>query len=300
VASLRDIKRRIDSVKSTQKITRAMKMVAASKLRRAQEAILRARPYALEMRNLVNSLALRAENDAHPLLRLGAGQGKVGIVVVTSDRGLCGGFNSHIVNHTMEVLAEDFAGRDVALTVVGRKGIEALKRRPCTIQATFTGVFEGPVMDAAAVIINDIVEDFMAGGTDEVHCVYNEFKSAVQQRVTLERLLPFDPGKTAGAAARPHDAAEESAPPPTAVDYLYEPNQAELFQALLVRHMHVQMHRILFESAASEHGARMTAMDAATRNAGEVMDRLTLQYNRARQDAITSELIEVISGAEAL
>ena len=298
MASLRDIKRRIDSVKSTQKITRAMKMVAASKLRRAQEAILRARPYALEMRNLANSLALRAENDAHPLLRLGAGEGKVGLVVVTSDRGLCGGFNSHIVNHTMEVLAENFAGRDVALTVVGRKGIEALKRRPCTIRATFTGVFEGPVMDAAAVIINDIVEDFMAGGTDEVHCVYNEFKSAVQQRVTLERLLPFDPAEAAGAAAT-GDAAEESAPP-TAVDYLYEPNQAQVFQALLVRHMHVQMHRILFESAASEHGARMTAMDAATRNAGDVIERLTLQYNRARQDEITSELIEVISGAEAL
>jgi len=299
VASLRDIKRRIDSVKSTQKITRAMKMVAASKLRRAQEAILRARPYALEMRNLANSLALRAENDAHPLLRLGAGEGKVGIVVVTSDRGLCGGFNSHIVNHTMEVLAEDFAGRETELTVVGRKGIEALKRRPCMIRATFTGVFEGPVMDAAAVIINDIVEDFMAGGTDEVHCVYNEFKSAVQQRVTLERLLPFEPGAASGGAEPTKDPEEEAAPA-APVDYLYEPNQAEVFQALLVRHMHVQMHRILFESAASEHGARMTAMDAATRNAGDVIDRLTLKYNRARQDAITSELIEVISGAEAL
>jgi len=290
VASLRDIKRRIDSVKNTQKITRAMKMVAASKLRRAQEAILQARPYAREMRNLANSLAWRAENDAHPLLRLATGEGKVGIIVVASDRGLCGGFNSHIVNHAMAVLAKDFAGREVELTAVGRKGVEALKRRACTIRATFTGVFDGLVMDAATTIINDIVEDFMAGGTDEVYCLYNEFKSAVQQRVTLERLLPFEPEAAGGAA--------ESTGP--GLDYLYEPSQAEVFQALLVRNMHVQMHRVLYESAASEHGARMTAMDAATRNAGEVIDRLTLQYNRARQDAITKELIEVISGAEAL
>ena len=287
MASLRDIKRRIASVKSTQKITKAMKMVAASKLRRAQEAIVRARPYAYEMRALVNSAALRADNDAHPLLRPGGGD-KVGIVVVTSDRGLCGGFNSNIVNHTLKVLREEFKDRDVELTVVGRKGIEILKRRPCTIRATFMGQFEGSVIRAAAGIIDDIVQDYMNGGTDEVYCLYNEFKSAVQQTVILERLLPFET-----ESASPEDGGQ-------ALDYLYEPTQEEVFAALLVKNMHVQMHRVLYESSASEFGARMTAMDAATRNAGDVIERLTLQYNRARQDAITKELIEVISGAEAL
>ena len=287
MASLRDIKRRIDSVKNTQKITKAMKMVAASKLRRAQEAIVSARPYAYEMRKLVNSLTARADRDLHPLLRPGGG-GKVGVVVITSDRGLCGGFNSSIVNFTMHTLQETLAGRDVEQTLVGRKGSEALKRRPCTIRENFTITqFEGQLHRGAAVVIDDIVRDFMEGGTDEVFCLYNEFKSAVQQTVILERLLPFEP-----------DAAQDEAA--ARLDYLYEPTQAEVFEALLVKHLHVQMSRVLHESAASEYGARMTAMDSATRNAGDVIDRLTLQYNRARQDAITTELIEVISGAEAL
>ena len=284
MASLRDIKRRITSVKSTQKITKAMKMVAASKLRRAQEAIVKARPYAVAMRELVNSVAARADSDAHPLLRPGTG-GKAGIVVVTSDRGLCGGFNSNIVNHTMAALKGEFKGRTVELTVVGRKGIEVLKRRPCTIRKSYTGQFEGPVKEAATNIIDDIVTDFMKGGTDEVYCLYNEFKSAVQQSVRLERLLPFETGEPSEAKA---------------VDYVYEPTQAEVFEALMLKNMYVQMLRIMYESSASEFGARMTAMDAATRNAGDVIERLTLQYNRARQGAITRELIEVISGAEAL
>ena len=298
--SLRDIKRRITSVKSTQKITRAMKMVAAAKLRRAQEAILRARPYAYEMRSLVDSLAQRAQQDAHPLLRRGAG-GKVGIIVVTSDRGLCGGFNANIVNFTLKTLQQRFAGREVELTVVGRKGLETLRRRPVTIRESFTGLQEKAPMRAAADVIDGIVRDFMAGGTDEVHCVYNEFKSAVQQRVTLECLLPFESEDVSDAVeTTEEEAPAEDAPAAALIDYLYEPNQEEVFAALLTKHMYVQMHRILFESAASEHGARMTAMDSATRNAGEVIDRLTLVYNRARQDAITKELIEVISGAEAL
>jgi len=294
MASLRDIKRRIGSVKSTQKITRAMKMVAASKLRRAQEAIVRARPYAYEMRTLVNSAARRADNDAHPLLRPGGGN-RVGIIVVTSDRGLCGGFNANIVNHVMQTLKRKLADREVALTVVGRKGVEALRRRPVTIRKTFIGQQDVPVMRLAASIIDDMVKSFMEGGTDEVYCLYNEFKSAVQQSVTFERLLPLqreDDAKTA--------EPEGETPQPAVLDYLYEPSQETVFEALLVKHMDVQMHRILYESAASEYGARMTAMDAATRNAGEVIDRLTLQYNRARQEAITKELIEVISGAEAL
>lgn len=301
MAGLRDIKRRITSVKSTQKITRAMKMVAASKLRRSQEAIMRARPYAFEMRQLVNNIASRADGMTHPLLRSGNG-GKVGVVVVTSDRGLCGGFNANVINGLMRAINSRFSDREVEITIVGRKGVELLKRRALNVRATFIGVHDGPVMRAAAHIIDDIVEDFKKGGTDEVYCVYNEFKSAVQQSVTLERVLPF----AQEADEAPDSEAEEGAEQDTlaaatqAMDYIYEPDQEEVFERLLVRHIRIQMHRILFESAASEHGARMTAMDAATRNAGEVIDRLTLKYNRARQDAITKELIEVVSGAEAL
>ncbi len=285
MASLWDIKIRINSVTSTQKITRAMKMVAAAKLRRAQEAIVQARPYAYHMRELVNGLAARAQSGAHPLLRAGGG-GKVGIIVITSDRGLCGGFNTNLVNHAIQAMGAAFAGREVELTVVGRKGVQAFKRKACTVRTTHTGRQDGNVMRAAANIIDEIVQDFMLGGTDEVYCLYNEFKSAVQQNVTLERLLPFET-PDAEAGGRP-------------LDYLYEPAQENVFDALLMRHLHVQMHRVLHESAASEYGARMTAMDAATSNAGDVIDRLTLQYNRARQGAITTQLIEVISGAQAL
>ncbi|MBN2311773.1 MAG: ATP synthase F1 subunit gamma [Candidatus Hydrogenedentes bacterium] len=283
MASLRDIRRRIASVKNTQKITRAMKMVAAAKLRRAQEAIQQARPYAYHMRDLVNRLALRVDEGMHPLLRRGNG-GKVGLIVVTSDRGLCGGFNSNIVNAAMATLSGQFKGREVELTVVGRKGRDALRRRPCTIRKEYTGVMVDSPWRAAGAVIDDIVADFVKGETDAVYCLYNEFKSAIAQRVTLEPLLPFEP-PTRGEIV---------------IDYLYEPSAEGLIGALLTRHMQVQMHRILFESAASEHGARMTAMDAATTNAGDVIERLTLKYNRARQTAITTEMIEIVSGAEAL
>lgn len=285
MASLHDIKRRIVTVRSTQKITRAMKMVAASKLRRAQDAIVRARPYAHRMRDLVNNVAARAELDAHPMLRRGSGEGRVGLIVITSDRGLCGGFNSNIVNRTLDSLRTEFAGREVALTVVGRKGIDILKRRPCSIRATHTGAIEGPMVESAREIIDDVAADFARGGTDTVYCLYNAFRSAISQVITLEQILPFEPAETSDDAT---------------IDFVYEPSAVDVFDALLSKHLTIQMHRILNESAASEHGARMTAMEAATKNAGEMIDRLTLQYNRARQDAITTELIEVVSGAEAL
>ncbi len=297
MANLRDIKRRINSVKSTQKITRAMKMVAAAKLRRAQEAILLARPYAYRMQRLVNSLALRAERDAHPLLRPGGGQ-KVGLVVVTSDRGLCGGFNSTLVQKTMKVLSTEFAGRDVELTVVGKKGVEALRRRKCSMRETFMHVFDQPPMRSAKEVIDSLASDFAKGDTDEVYCLYNEFKSAISQNLTLERLLPFEPD---AIETEPEEGEEqENTERARAIDYLYEPATEELFDALLTKNMNIQMHRILHESAASEHGARMTAMDAATQNASDVIAKLTLYYNRVRQDAITTQLIEVVSGAEAL
>ncbi len=283
MASLRDIKRRIGSVKSTQKITRAMKMVAAAKLRRSQEAIERARPYAYRMRDLVNRVALRANNEVHPLLRQDNG-GKIGLIVVTSDRGLCGGFNSNVINHTMKTLSDEFNDKEVELTVIGRKGIEALRRRRTTIRNTYRNVMDDNPFRVAGELIDEQVAAFLQGEFAGVYCIYNEFKSAISQNLTMERLLPFEPPEQGEVV----------------VDYLYEPSQEGVLTELLSRHLHIQMHRILFESAASEHGARMTAMDSATNNADDVIERLTLAYNRARQSAITTEMIEIVSGAEAL
>lgn len=282
--SLRDIKRRITSVQSTQKITRAMKMVAAAKLRRSQDAILRARPYAYHLRELINNLTKRAEEDAHPLLRQGSGK-KIGLVVVTSDRGLCGGYNSNLVNEAMAVLRGQFSENEVELTVIGRKGIEAFARRGCTVRKTYTNVLEGGALRAAGDIIHEVAADYAQGETHGVYCLYNEFKSAISQRVSLERLLPFEAEDDPGALV---------------VDYLYEPPAEAMLDALLKHHLQMQMHRILFEAAASEYGARMTAMDAATNNAGDVIERLTLHYNRARQSTITTEMIDIVGGAEAL
>jgi len=286
MANLRDIRRRITGVKSTQKITRAMRMVAASKLRRAQQVIVQARPYAYQMRELVENLARRAELEAHPLLKPGTG-GTVELVVITSDRGLCGGFNSNIVKAALGHMRDNFRDRAVRLTVIGRRGADVLRRRECTIRDTVTGADEQNSLKTAGEVIDELIEGYLNGETAEVHCVYNEFKSAVQQDVTLERLLPF--------LAREEREAEEKP-----LDYLYEPSMNAVFEELLRKHLQVQLHRMLHESFASEYGARMTAMDAATRNAGEMIDNLTLEYNRVRQGAITTELIEVVSGAEAL
>lgn len=283
MASLRDIRRRINSVRSTQKITRAMKMVAAAKLRRAQETILRTRPYALSMRDLINRVALRAKGTNHPLLQ-GRANGKVLLLIVTSDRGLCGSFNSSLVNETLRLINGQFKDKDVSLVVIGRKGIEAFRRRSLPIHTTYTNVMDGDILRMAETIIGGLIKDYMTGDADAVYCLYNEFKSAIAQRVTLERLLPFEPGESDASLS----------------DYLYEPSRESLLETLLARDLQVQMHRILHESAASEFGARMTAMESATSNAGDMIDRLTLQYNRVRQDAITKEMIEIIGGAEAL
>lgn len=284
MASLRDIRRRIESVKSTQKITRAMKMVAAAKLRRAQAAIEQARPYAYHMRDLVNRISLRILDRQHPLLRPVDGERKISLVVVTSDRGLCGGFNANIVMETMRVLEEQFQDREVEITVIGRKGVDLLRRKNIAVKNTYVNVADETPQRVAKAIIDDVIADFSREETDAVYCLYNQFKSAMTQDLTLERLLPFTPA-----------ASEE-----VTIDYLYEPSEAEVLNELLSQHLQVQMLRILYESTASEYGARMTAMDSATNNAGEVIDRLTLQYNRARQTAITTEVIEIVSGAEAL
>jgi F-type H+-transporting ATPase subunit gamma len=286
MATLHDIKRRITSVKSTQKITRAMKMVAAAKLKRAQESITVSRPYAHRMRDLVNNLALRADTDGHPLLTRGKSTGRIGLIVVASDRGLCGAFNSSIVNATLRELKTTFQGKEVELILVGKKCVELLKKQVGTVRDTYIETTEAQLLETAGRIVEGASKAFVDGEFDEVYCLYNEFKSAIRQDVTLEKILPFE------AAVVPEGERT--------TDYLYEPSEDLVFDALLNRHIKIQMHRVLSESAASEHGARMTAMDSATTNAGEVIDRLTLTYNRARQSAITTELIEVVSGAEAL
>jgi len=236
------------------------------------------------MRDLTNQLILRADRDSHPLLSRGSGD-KIGLIVITSDRGLCGGFNAGVVQRLMLALHEDFAGKDCELTIVGRKGAEILKRRPVKIRKTHIGVFDHLSINAASRIVDDLVAEFTDGVTSEVYCLYNEFKSAISQKPVLERLLPYEP--------EPADAAQE-------MNYIFEPSEERVLFSLLVKNIYVQMHRILHESAASEFGARMAAMESATKNAGDVIASLTLKYNRVRQDAITREVVEVVSGAQAL
>ncbi len=282
MANLQSIRRRIASVKSTQKITRAMKMVAAAKLRRAQEAIWNTRPYAYAMRDMTNTLLLRADRESHPLMQPGTGE-KVLLIVVTSDRGLCGGFNANLVNEAMRFVRGSEA--PVELIVLGRKGIDACRRRPVNIRSSHSGLAEKSPVNAATRIVDEAVQAFTDGEYKEVYCLYNEFKSAMSQKLTVERLLPYAPPEDTEAASR---------------DYIFEPSEEAILFSLLVNNIHVQLFRILQESAASEQGARMAAMDLATQNAGDVIARLTLNYNRVRQDAITKEIVEVISAAEAV
>jgi len=282
--NLQEIRRRINSVKNTQKITRAMKMVAASKLRKAREAIRRTRPYAHNMDDLTKALAARADPEKHPLLQRGSGS-TVGLVVVTSDRGLCGGFNINIINETLRAMREEFAGRPVELIVVGRKGVDAFKRRNVPVCRAFPGLFDRFSMSSASAVVDDFVQRLTGGKFSEVYCVYNEFKTAITQHVVLERLLPY-----------PSIEAAETPP----VDYIFEPSEDQLLFQLLLNNVYVQMYRILHESAASEHGARMNSMDSATRNAGGIIGKLTLTYNKERQAEITREVTEVISAAEAV
>jgi F-type H+-transporting ATPase subunit gamma len=260
-----------------------MKMVAAAKLRRAQDAVVSARPYAAHLRTLADEVARRTDAKAHPLLAPGHGD-VVTVIVITSDRGLCGGFNSNLVNETMNLLGSRFEGAPVELTVIGRKGIDLLRRRPCTILNTHPGVQEQGPMRVAETAIGDATARFLTGQTREVYCLFNAFESAIAQTVTLEKLLPFEPGEASGGTT----------------GFEFEPGEAVVLESLLQHHLTIQMHRMLFESAASEYGARMTAMDAATNNAGDMIEQLTLRYNRVRQDAITREMIEIVGGAEAL
>ncbi|UCF30905.1 MAG: ATP synthase F1 subunit gamma [bacterium] len=284
MSTLRDIKRRILSVKNTQQITNAMKMVAASRLRRAQEAILSSRPYALKMLEVLSSLALRTNPQAHPLL-VARESRKVDLLVVTSDRGLCGAFNSNIIRRAEKFMREH-PDWEFTLHVVGRKAADYFKRRDVNIRKISLNVLAEASFPHASAVGGDIVENYLNEEFDRVYMVYNEFKSAIQQQVIVEQLLPI----------KPMDISEDY----FAVEYTFEPSEDVILEELLPRHINIQIFRVFLESAASEHGARMTAMEAATKNAEEMIERLTLLFNRTRQAAITKELIEVVSGKEAM
>ena len=289
--SLQHIQRRIGSVKNTQKITKAMKLVSAAKLRRAQDRILAARPYADQMAVLLTQIRSRVNLTAHPLLREGRGE-KIEILTISADRGLCGSFNAQIFRQTLE-LARQFEaeGKQVSLTTVGRKIRDFFRRRHYPITKSWVQLFDRLQFEQAWTIASELIDLFVSGERDEVRLIYTEFRSVVSQRVTLSTLLPV------GQATATTDEAAASS---TIGTYLYEPSEEELLVALLPRSVAVQLFRALLESAASEQGARMMAMDSASRNAGQMIDRLTLIYNKTRQASITTELMDVVGGAEAL
>jgi F-type H+-transporting ATPase subunit gamma len=283
--SLIDIRRRIRSVKSTQQITKAMKMVSAAKLRRAQDRVIAARPYAALIRGLLGSVAARlpqTDQPLHPLLERRPEQ-RILLLLLSGDKGLAGAFNSNLIKASQAFLAEH-AAQQVELELVGRKGRDFWRRRPVTVSGEHVNVFAKVDYAVAKGIAQKAIERFTAGEVDAVHMIYNEFKSVLSQKLVLDRILPL--------------AAPEAAR--HAVDYLYEQPPAELLATLLPRYVEVQVYHAMLESAAAEHAARMTAMDAATTNAGEMIDKLTLYMNRVRQASITKELIEVVSGAAAI
>ena len=285
--SLIDMRRRLRAVKNTQQITKALKMVAASKLRRAAERVVATRPFAIQARRVLASIATRVDQAHHPLLahRPGVKTGKTMLIVMTSDRGLCGSFNTNIVK-AVGVYLRGNAGREVALGLVGKKGREALGRRGFPIRFEYTGLPKVIGFAEAEAVAQPAIEDFVSGKVDSVHLVYNEFKSVMQQALVIEQLLPMAPIEVTEAEAG-------------GIEYLYEPSPQRIFDDLLPRLVEAQVLRALLESAAAEHAARMTAMDAATRNSADMIEGLTLTMNKIRQAAITREIIEVVSGAQA-
>ena len=287
--SLIDMRRRIRAVKSTQQITKAMKMVAASKLRRAQEKVIATRPYAREARRVLGSIASRVDQTSHPLLtrRPGTETGPTMLIVITSDRGLCGSFNTNIVKAAGAFIAAN-RGRSVTFGLVGRKGRDLLGRRGIPVRFEHVNLPKNIVFAEAEAIAAPAIADFIEGKVDSVHLVYNEFKSVIQQKVVLEQLLPLAPIH--------EDAAEAK----KTADYLYEPSPQRIFDQLLGRLVEAQVLRALLESNAAFYAAQMTAMDAATRNSADMIEGLTLTMNKIRQAAITREIIEVVSGAQAL
>ena len=286
-----DIKRRIRSVKNTQQITRAMKFVAAARLRRAQERAFAARPYARAISRLVRSAAQRVPESAHPLLGRRE-ETRILLLAVSGERGLCGAFNANVIRRALEFLREH-AQSDPKLIVLGRKIRDAMRKQRWKIVAEHVDITARPDLRAAAEVSEDVITLYESGEIDAVYIVFNEFKSVLTQNLKLEKLLPIEPDPASAGEGTQGKSTE------TPVEYLFEQPPAELFGRLLPRYVQVQIFRALAESAAAEHAARMTAMDAATSNAADMIEKLTLHMNRVRQASITKEIIEVVSGAAA-
>src|SRR5262245_61592717 len=284
--SLIDLRRRIRAVKSTQQITKAMKMIAASRLKRAQDRVIAARPFAQRMLRVLNGLVSSIEPEAHPLLGVPTSAGHPLLLGITGDRGLSGSFNSNAIKAAGQFIVNEGRDRQVAVGLIGRKGRDFFRRRGFDVRYEAVGIFQRLSFNDAKDIANVAIEEFTSGNASSVYLVYNEFKSVISQRIVVERLLPIPrlEGSDAGAGA---------------VDYLYEPEPQRIFQDLLPRHVQVQVYRALLESNAAFFAAQMTAMDAATRNSAEMIENLTLYMNKVRQAAITREIIEVVSGAAA-
>ncbi|MGM0416574.1 MAG: ATP synthase F1 subunit gamma [Thermodesulfobacteriota bacterium] len=287
MANLKEIKKRIGSVKNTQQITKAMKMVSAAKLRRAQDAVVAARPYSDKMNDVLTSIAARDLETSHPLLEQREKRNAL-VLLLTADRGLCGGFNSNITKAAVKFVqqqTDEYA--EYTLRIVGKKGNDLLKRRKdLSIDKVYENITGSVTYATAALLGQEIVEGYEAEEYDAVYIIYNQFHSPINQEVTINQLLPIVPDE----AQNDHYVA----------DYIYEPSAEKVLHSILPKYIEVQIFGALLESVASEHGARMSSMDSATKNASEMIDKLTLKYNRARQAAITKELMEIVSGAESI
>ncbi len=286
--NLKQMRKRIDSVRSTRKITYAMKMVAASKLRRAQAAILATRPYALEVNSLIHGLSETLDDYLHPLMIPHDSVKRVGVLVITSDRGMCGALNSGVARNVESLMREKSdTVEEFQLATMGRKGHEYFKRRNANIRHSFPDIYKEHGIEAIQPVANRLIHDYLTGEVDEVWVVFTRFNSVISQEVRRELLLPIISVEPTG---KKHDIK----------DYTYEPDRRTILEELVPQDIEIQLYRYFLESQASEHGARMTAMEGATRNAEEMIDKLTLLYNRTRQAVITNELVEIVSGAEAL
>jgi len=287
MATLRDIKRRINSVKNTSQITKAMKLVAAAKVRRAQENVLASRPYSEKLLAVLRSLSIRSEETAHPLLAKRE-EKNILILLCSSDKGLCGAFNANLFRATMNLIHEN-EGKGIFLSIIGKKGRDFFKNKNVMTLNLYVDFVRKLNYPFAAEIGNDMVEAFSQEKVDRIYLVYNHFKSVIRQDIVVRSLLPIVPEEN-----------EKYEEPSAVIDYIYEPSAQSILSDILVKYVNIQIYHALLESWASENGARMAAMDNATRNARDMIDSLTQIYNRARQSAITTELIEIVSGADAL
>jgi F-type H+-transporting ATPase subunit gamma len=295
MATLREIRRRIGGVKSTQKITKAMKMVAAAKLRRAQDAVISARPYARKMKSLLQHLAGVIDVTTNPLFEE-RDINNVAIIIVTADRGLCGAFNTNIIRSAVNQIKSKYAqlqsGGKLKLVCIGKKGNDFFSKNKYNVVGRHVGIFGGLNFSTAQGVVGEVVQGYLNGEYDRVEIIYNEFKSIIQQRVIIEQFLPIPSSEVV--------QTPDLKPAASKIDYIYEPSSSEIVAALVPKHLNFQLWRVLLESNAAEQGARMTAMDNATTNASDLIRNLQLSYNKARQASITKELLEIVSGAEAL